>query len=213
MIQKLDKDDGILTADEIAALSLEGVDLVVLSACETGLGEVAGGEGLLGVQRAFLVAGAHATVASLWEVGDVPTRRLMERFYRNYWEHEMSKVDALREAQLYLLNHPEEIRGVRRVKPGKDDQPQRLSPEFWAAFVLSGDWKLADVRCCSDYETLSNSDFERVLKIRSYQVGFKETLLNLRRKYGARTYFETHTLTVTQSKWFLWAIPILLRLE
>lgn len=137
-----DQDDGILTADEIATLSLDGVDLVVLSACETGLGEIAGGEGLLGVQRAFQVAGARTTVASLWQVGDVATRRLMERFYRNYWEKEMSKVDALREAQLYLLNHPEAVRGDRRLrKQEKPTEPSRLSPELWAAFSISGDWR------------------------------------------------------------------------
>jgi CHAT domain-containing protein len=136
-----DQDDGILTADEIASLSLDGVDLVVLSACETGLGEVAGGEGLLGVQRAFQVAGARSTVASFWQVEDVATRRLMERFYRNYWEEEMSKLDALRDAQLYLLNHPEAIRGDRPLRAQTNDEPKRLSPQFWAAFSLSGDWR------------------------------------------------------------------------
>jgi CHAT domain-containing protein len=135
------KDDGILTADEIASMSLNGVDLVVLSACETGLGEVAGGEGLLGVQRAFQIAGARSTVASLWQVDDVATRRLMERFYRNYWEKEMSKLDALREAQLYLLNNPEAVRGDARLQPGKQNETDRLSPQFWAAFSLSGDWR------------------------------------------------------------------------
>ncbi|QDV54197.1 CHAT domain-containing protein [Rosistilla oblonga] len=145
---ELDQDDGILTADEIAALRLDNVDLVVLSACETGLGEVAGGEGLLGVQRSFQVAGARSTVASLWQVGDVATKLLMERFYRNLWEKKMSKLDALREAQLHLLNHPEEVldnesfRGDRRVRPAKNKtQPNRLSPQFWAAFSLSGDWR------------------------------------------------------------------------
>ncbi|QDS91234.1 photosystem I assembly protein Ycf3 [Rosistilla ulvae] len=145
---ELDQDDGILTADEIAALRLDHVDLVVLSACETGLGEVAGGEGLLGVQRSFQVAGARSTVASLWQVGDVATKLLMERFYRNLWEKKMSKLDALREAQLHLLNHPEEVlgneafRGDRRVRPTKNKtQPNRLSPQFWAAFSLSGDWR------------------------------------------------------------------------
>lgn len=137
---ELNKDDGILTADEIASLSLDGVNLVVLSACETGLGEVAGGEGLLGVQRAFQVAGASSTVASLWEVGDVATRRLMERFYRNYWQKEMGKLDALREAQLYLLRHPEAVRGDSRVS-AKSIELKRLSPQFWAAFQLSGDWR------------------------------------------------------------------------
>ncbi|QDV10303.1 CHAT domain protein [Rosistilla oblonga] len=145
---ELDQDDGILTADEIAALRLDHVDLVVLSACETGLGEVAGGEGLLGVQRSFQVAGARSTVASLWQVGDVATKLLMERFYRNLWEKKMSKLDALREAQLHLLNHPEEVldnesfRGDRRVRPAKNKtHPNRLSPQFWAAFSLSGDWR------------------------------------------------------------------------
>ena len=142
---KLGQDDGILTADEIAFLPLEHVDLVVLSACETGLGEVAGGEGLIGVQRAFQVAGAGSTVASLWNVGDVATQRLMERFYRNYWQKKMSKLDALREAQLYLLNHPQAVndenRGLTQKKPQPGAASKRLSPEMWAAFQLSGDWR------------------------------------------------------------------------
>ena len=134
-----DKDDGILTAEEIVTIGLDGCDLVVLSACETGLGEVAGGEGLLGVQRAFQVSGARSTIASLWSVDDLATRRLMERFYRNYWDKEMSKLDALREAQIWLLNHPEQVRDARR-KPKLSD-PQRVSPHYWAAFLLSGDWR------------------------------------------------------------------------
>ena len=132
-----DADDGILTSQEISAMNLSGVDTVVLSACDTGLGETAGGEGLLGVQRAFQVAGARTTVASFWKVDDLVTRQLMERFYRNLWEKEMSRLDALREAQLHILNHPEELRG-------SDPQPAdrlRTSPRYWAAFTLSGDWR------------------------------------------------------------------------
>jgi CHAT domain-containing protein/Tfp pilus assembly protein PilF len=133
-------DDGILTADEIASLPLNGVRLVVLSACETGLGEVAGGEALLGIQRAFQVSGARTTVASLWQVDDLVTRRLMEEFYRNYLEKEMSALDSLREAQLWLLRNPDQLRGLTRTKTETEDA--RMSPPFyWAAFTLSGDWR------------------------------------------------------------------------
>ena len=133
-------DDGILTAQEIGVLDLSGVDTVVLSACDTGLGETAGGEGLLGVQRAFQTAGARTTVASLWKVDDLVTRFLMERFYRNLWEKDMSRLDALREAQLYVLKHPEEIRGGDALS-NQDKAQARTSPRYWAAFALSGDWR------------------------------------------------------------------------
>ncbi|MBL9092003.1 MAG: CHAT domain-containing protein [Planctomycetaceae bacterium] len=131
-------DDGILTSQEIAFLPLVGVDTVVLSACDTGLGETAGGEGLLGVQRAFQVAGARTTVAGYWKVDDLVTRQLMERFYRNLWEREMPRLDALREAELYILNHPEALRGV---DPVSEEPTTRTSPRYWAAFGLSGDWR------------------------------------------------------------------------
>ncbi|TWU02840.1 CHAT domain-containing tetratricopeptide repeat protein [Stieleria varia] len=137
-----DHDDGIMTADEIAFLPLDGVELVVLSACETGLGEVAGGEGLIGIQRSFQVSGARTTVASLWQVPDKATRVLMEKFYENYWVGKMPRLDALREAQLYVLNHPDVARGVRRVsQQAESADNSRLPPEYWAAFVLSGDWR------------------------------------------------------------------------
>ena len=132
--------DGILTAQEIGVLDLSGVDTVVLSACDTGLGETAGGEGLLGVQRAFQVAGAKTTVASLWKVDDLVTRFLMERFYRNLWEKDMTRLDALREAQLHVLKHPDEIRGGDAL-PNQDKAKARTNPRYWAAFVCSGDWR------------------------------------------------------------------------
>jgi CHAT domain-containing protein len=109
-----------------------------LSACETGLGQTAGGEGLLGLQRAFQVAGARTVVASLWKVDDRATRDLMERFYDNLWDREMGKLAALREAQLWMLNE----RGRRGLDlPDDGTAPQRLPPFYWAAFVLSGDWR------------------------------------------------------------------------
>lgn len=134
-----EEDDGILTAEEIASLPLSGVRLVTLSACETGLGKTAGGEGLLGLQRAFQVSGARTTIASYWKVNDLATRLLMERFYRNLWEQGMSKLDALREAQLYYLNHPEALRSARLLDSGETGQ--RTPPHLWAAFALSGDWR------------------------------------------------------------------------
>lgn len=132
------KDDGILTAQEIGFLPLRGVDTVVLSACETGLGPVAGGEGLLGVQRAFQVAGVRTTVASFWSVDDLVTSRLMERFYQNLWQEKMTRLDALREAQLWLLNTPAAIRGTSL---GSVRGLKRVPPFYWAAFTLSGDWR------------------------------------------------------------------------
>jgi CHAT domain-containing protein len=132
-------DDGYLTAEEVATLDLRGVELCVLSACETGLGEVAGGEGLLGLQRAFQLAGSHAVVASLWRVPDQATRHLMERFYSNLWGREprMTKIEALRDAQLWMLRE-----GASRGLEAEADAAgrKRLAPYYWAAFVLSGDW-------------------------------------------------------------------------
>lgn len=135
-----DREDGILTADEIATLTLDGVRLVVLSACETGLGPTAGGEGLLGVQRAFQVSGAGTTIATLWAVDDLATRVVMERFYENLWEKGLSRLDALREAQLYILNNPDKLRGGTVVE---SDAPTKLraGPQLWAPFILSGDWR------------------------------------------------------------------------
>lgn len=133
-------DDGHLTADEIAFMSLAGARLIVMSACESGLGETAGGEGLLGIQRAFQVAGARTTIATLWKVNDEATRRIMEEFYRNYLEREMSPRDALRAAQLWALNNPNLV--PRGSDPPPDQAGQsRLPPQFWAAFTLSGDWR------------------------------------------------------------------------
>lgn len=142
------QDDGILTASEVEALDLRHVELAVLSACETGLGEVAGGEGVLGLQRAFLLSGCRTTVTSLWKVPDEATRHLMQRFYENLWVKKMSRIDALREAQLWLLKEGKG-RGLTRGLEiaDKSDQPnapsgsERPSPFYWAAFVLSGDWR------------------------------------------------------------------------
>ena len=98
-----DQDDGILTSEEIGTQNLDGVQLVMLSACETGLGKSAAGEGLLGLQRAFQSAGARTVVASLWSVPDDETRALMETFYTNLWQKHLTPLESLRQAQLAML--------------------------------------------------------------------------------------------------------------
>jgi CHAT domain-containing protein/Tfp pilus assembly protein PilF len=117
-------DLGILTAEAIAGLPLQELELVVLSACETGLGTVAGGEGVFGLQRAFHLAGARTVVASLWNVDDTTTRKLMRLFYSNLWERGMPAAEALRQAQLTVLSEA----------VGSGDKPY-----YWAGWVLSGD--------------------------------------------------------------------------
>jgi CHAT domain-containing protein len=149
-------DPGILTAEAIAGLNLDRLQLVVLSACETGVGEVAGpGEGVFGLQRAFHLAGARDVVASLWKVDDEPTAALMRLFYHHLWQKGEAPLQALRKAQLTLYRNPGEIRALARER-GPDftktvrrvtqpaarppaGQPRATAPvRHWAAFVLSG---------------------------------------------------------------------------
>jgi CHAT domain-containing protein/Tfp pilus assembly protein PilF len=146
-------DNGILTAEAIAGLRLDNLELVVLSACETGLGEVAGGEGVFGLQRAFHVAGAHNVVASLWKVNDEATAALMGLFYHKLWGEGKPPLQALREAQLYLYRHPDQIQTLAQTRaPDFDKVVQRPAEKpaegvkdgegapahLWAGFVLSG---------------------------------------------------------------------------
>jgi CHAT domain-containing protein len=133
-------------------MDLRRVDLAVLSACETGLGTVEGGEGVLGLQRAFQLAGARTAVTSLWKVDDAATQALMVEFYSNLWEKKLPKLEALRQAQLRMLRDYDprqgKLRGgtTRLMTTPLDSLPERkvaesLPPFYWAAFVLSGDWR------------------------------------------------------------------------
>ncbi|MBY0227780.1 MAG: CHAT domain-containing protein, partial [Gemmataceae bacterium] len=150
------EEDGILTALEVSEMDLTRLELAVLSACETGLGKVAGGEGVLGLQRAFAAAGCRSVVASLWSVDDAATAVLMERFYRHLWEGKKGKLEALRSAQLDVLRRPELVEGrgeaLRKewgasmrgagLKAKKLPAGARRSPvAWWGAFALSGDWR------------------------------------------------------------------------
>lgn len=113
-------EDGILTAKEIADVDLRGLDLVVLSACQTGLGDISQGEGVFGLQRGFKKAGANSILMSLWEVDDKATQILMTQFYKN-WLSGQSKRQSLLSAQKHL----------RKTEGGKYNEPK-----YWAAFIL-----------------------------------------------------------------------------
>ncbi len=120
------RDNGLLTADEVGSLDLSCCDLVVLSACETALGERAAGDGLLSLDRAFREAGANTVISSLWQVRDDSTKELMLDFYDRMWNHGEGKLDALRDAQLGMLRRNRERYGDTR-------------PAAWGAFVLTGE--------------------------------------------------------------------------
>ncbi len=147
------EEDGLFTAEEVAGLDLEGTELVVLSACDTGLGKLAGGEGVLGLQRAFHVAGARTVVSSLWRVDDAATSVLMEEFYRNLWQRSMGPLEALRAAQLFVLHNPDQVRqrterfltglaerGIALQTAELPSGGRRSHPGVWAGFLLSGQW-------------------------------------------------------------------------
>jgi len=114
-------EDGFLRVGDVYNLDLP-VDMVVLSACRTGVGKPVKGEGLIGLTRGFMHAGAARVVASLWKVDDEATAELMKLFYGNMFQRKMPAAAALRQAQLDLM-------GTRR------------SPYYWAGFVLQGEWK------------------------------------------------------------------------
>ena len=114
--QPTDADNGILTGEAVAGLDLDGMDLVVLSACQTGLGEAAAGEGVFGLQRAFHIGGARNVVASLWKVNDEATAALMNLFYYHLWEKGESPLEALHHAQLELYRNPQGVPALARPR-------------------------------------------------------------------------------------------------
>lgn len=112
-------EDGLLTAQDVTGLNLDGTELVVLSACDTGLGDIHAGEGVLGLRRAFLIAGAQTLIMSLWKVPDRETKEIMIEFYTRLLSG-MGRADALHQAQLEIQKkHPD-------------------NPWYWGAFICHG---------------------------------------------------------------------------
>jgi tetratricopeptide (TPR) repeat protein/CHAT domain-containing protein len=161
-----DPGQGTLAAEEVLNLDLRGCELVVLSACQTGLGKDINLEGVMGLRRAFQASGAKTLVVSLWNVNDAATAVLMDEFYANLWQKKKSKLQALHEAQLTVLRNPglvqKRIKELREVLakrglteaqleerglgkkagelPGGGKIEAGRSPlAWWAPFILSGE--------------------------------------------------------------------------
>ena len=129
-----DRDNGLLQAWEVFQDIRLDADLVVLSSCRSGLGKEQGGEGLIGLTRAFQYAGARSVIASLWRVEDRATAELMERFYRHL-RGGSSKDEALRAAQLELIRPPAGSETTQTLAE------EWAEPYYWAAFQVIGDWR------------------------------------------------------------------------
>ena len=119
-------DDGILTAKEASGLNLQGTKLVVLSACDTGVGEIKNGEGVYGLRRALVLAGSETQVMSLWPVSDEGTRDLMIEYYRGL-KAGQGRSESLRQVQLKMIS-----------------SGNHKHPYFWASFIQSGEWANLD---------------------------------------------------------------------
>jgi CHAT domain-containing protein len=115
--------DGVLSALEASSLNLRGTQLVVLSACETGIGAIANGEGVYGLRRAFAIAGAQSQLISLWKVSDQGTKDLMVQYYDRLLQNQ-GRGEALRQVQLDMLKNS-----------------AYSHPYYWASFIPSGDWR------------------------------------------------------------------------
>jgi CHAT domain-containing protein len=154
LLAKDGKEDGRLEVREIFGMDLKA-NLVVLSACETGLGKLSSGDELVGLTRAFLYAGTPSVIASLWKVEDSSTAALMASFYKNL--RTRSKVEALRQAQLQLIRGEGSsdllarrgVGGIGKLGEVPQANPQSPTPVpvsvstshpyFWAPFILVGD--------------------------------------------------------------------------
>jgi len=121
-LNRLGGDSGILTALEASNLNLWGTKVVTLSACDTGIGKVKEGEGVFGLRRAFVLAGAESMVMSLWQVSDYTTREMITAYYTGL-KNGRGRGEALRQAELAMLK-----------------RKGREHPFYWASFIESGEW-------------------------------------------------------------------------
>ncbi len=120
--------ESILTAEEVASVNLQGTEWAVLSACDTGLGEIRAGEGVFGLRRAFQIAGARTIIMSLWSVEDQSARAWMRALYEGRFQRRLSSADAVHDASL-------------RMVQGRRARGESTHPFYWAAFVAAGDWR------------------------------------------------------------------------
>ena len=154
-------EDGLLTAQDVAGLDLLNTELAVLSACDTGLGEIHSGEGVFGLRRAFVLAGVRTLVMSLWKVPDLATAFLMDRFYDNLLTRGLDRDLALSDAQ--RATHDATVgqlkaewlapamierlaagdatarRSLETLAAKPDDHTPFERPFFWGAFICQGD--------------------------------------------------------------------------
>ena len=153
--------NGFATAENISGLDLLDTELVVVAACQTALGIIRIGEGVFGLRRAFILAGAKTLIISLWKVDDLATTILMTKLYENLLTYHMGRAEALRESQLYLRNltvgkmkqywlKPEMIKqlsqdderiqsNLERMANFPDDNKPFFNPYYWGAFICQGD--------------------------------------------------------------------------
>ncbi len=155
-----DVEDGLLTSEDIAQMNLTGTSLVVASACDTGIGDLRNGEGVIGLRRAFILAGTETVVISLWRVSDLATAILMQRFYQNLLQNNKSRQESLREAQLFLrdatmntirgqwfcdeiieqlsVGRPSQKKLLLKLRSKSDDYQPFEHPQFWGSFICLG---------------------------------------------------------------------------
>ncbi|MGI9107557.1 MAG: tetratricopeptide repeat protein [Pyrinomonadaceae bacterium] len=149
--QSADGEDGVLTALEAAGLNLWGTKLVVLSACETGVGRVSNGNGVYGLRRALVLAGSESQMMSLWQVSDEATRDLMISYYKCLMAGE-GRTEALRQVQLEMIKNKGQVTSGRSLQLGEkasSESADHSHPYFWAAFIQSGDWRSMDGKTTS----------------------------------------------------------------